>query len=139
MATNNISDNMPNSYPSNLYISINYFSYKPFQEYIFFKTNKSYFKYRWMLQLTMYFNFISHSFHHVSILHFWFVDLNKKLIPISHNLLSGLDKFNICVHWFSGTWNCSARTFVHAELCVHKTVTVGANILSLKVTSSTKQ
>ena len=41
---------------------------------------------------------------------------------------AGLDKFNISMHWFLCTLNSSARMFMHAKLCVHKTVTVGANL-----------
>ena len=44
---------------------------------------------------------------------------------------AGLDKLNICVHWFSCTWNGSACTFVHVKLRVHKRVTVGANLYRL--------
>ena len=43
----------------------------------------------------------------------------------------GLGKFNICVHWFSCMQNGSVHTFVHTKLCVHKTVTVEANLHSL--------
>ena len=39
-----------------------------------------------------------------------------------------LDKFNICVHWFSCTENGSACTFVHTKLYMHKIVTMGANL-----------
>ena len=49
----------------------------------------------------------------------------SKLLP------SGLDKFNICVHWFSCTENDFVCTFVQARLSVHKKVTVGAKFYCL--------
>ena len=44
---------------------------------------------------------------------------------------SALEKFDICVRWFSCRQNGLARTFVHAKLRVHKIVTVGANLHGL--------
>ena len=41
---------------------------------------------------------------------------------------SGLNKFNICVHWFLCRWNGFAHMFVHAKICVHKKINVGANL-----------
>ena len=53
----------------------------------------------------------------------------KMHLPSKYN--AGLDKFNICVHWFSYTQNGSARTFVYTELLVHKAVTLGTNLYRL--------
>ena len=68
----------------------------------------------------------------------YFLVRNQKeylILKLIHYILlsciAGLDKFTICVDWFSYTSNRSARTFVHAKLCVHKTVTVGATLYCL--------
>ena len=72
------------------------------------------------------FDFLEKSLGIVSPSYFVF-DFSRKMFHVT-----GLDKFNICVHWFSCTWNGSARTFVHAKLHVHKTVMVDANLHHLQ-------
>ena len=43
-------------------------------------------------------------------------------------ILTGLNKFNICMHWFLCMYNGFAHMFVHAKLCLYKTVIVGASL-----------
>ena len=72
------------------------------------------------------FDFLEKNLGIVSPSYFVF-DFSRKMFHVT-----GFDKFNICVHWFSCTWNGSARTFVHAKLHVHKTVMVDANLHHLQ-------
>ena len=41
---------------------------------------------------------------------------------------TGLDRFSICVHWFSCMYDGFVHMFMHAKLHEHTAVTVGANL-----------